>query len=78
MRKCTWVCRVLAEEYSPENPRVEMDMVTDWCGVHMHLLFPNILVLIRSEELLDAHSPLKWIADLAYHRRIFLTRHRIA
>jgi hypothetical protein len=53
-------------------------MVTDWCGVHTHLLFSNILVLIPSEELLDAHGPLKWINDLANHRRIYFTTHRIA
>ncbi|GEO15086.1 hypothetical protein MAE02_27820 [Microvirga aerophila] len=53
-------------------------MVTDWCGVHTHLLFPNILVLLRSEKLLDAHGPLKSINDLAYHRQVYFTPRRYA
>jgi hypothetical protein len=53
----TWVGRILGEESSLENPRIEIDTVTGWRGVHTHLLFLNVLVLIRSKELLDAHGP---------------------
>jgi LysR family glycine cleavage system transcriptional activator len=72
------VGRVPGEEYSPENPRIEMDMVTDWRGVHTDLLFPDVLVPICSKEFLDTYGPLKSVSDLAHHRLIHVTTRRYA
>lgn len=72
------VGKVPGEEYGPENPRIEMDMVTDWRGVHTDLLFPDVLVPICSRELLDAHGPLESVDDLALHRLIHVTTRRYA
>jgi LysR family transcriptional regulator, glycine cleavage system transcriptional activator len=72
------VGRVPGEEYGPDNPRIEMEMVTDWRGVHTDLLFPDVLVPICSREWLVVHGPLKSINDLAQHRLIHVTTRRYA
>jgi LysR family glycine cleavage system transcriptional activator len=72
------VGKIPGEEYGPKNPRIEMDMVTDWRGVHSDLLFPDVLALICSPELVARHGPLHSVDDFARYRLIHVTTRRYA
>jgi LysR family transcriptional regulator, glycine cleavage system transcriptional activator len=72
------VGRIPGEEFGPNHPRIEMDMVTDWRGIHSDLLFPDVLAPICSQQLIDTNGPLTSVADLGRYRLIHVTTRRYA
>lgn len=72
------VGRIPGEEFGPDNPRIEMDMVTDWRGIHSDLLFPDVLAPVCAQQLIDVNGPLTSLDDLARYRLIHVTTRRYA
>ena len=72
------VGRIPGEEFGSNNPRIEMDMVTDWRGIHSDLLFPDVLAPVCAQQLIDVNGPLMSIDDLARYRLIHVTTRRYA
>jgi LysR family glycine cleavage system transcriptional activator len=72
------VGRIPGEEFGSDSPRIEMDMVTDWRGIHSDLLFPDVLAPVCAQQLIDINGPLMSIADLARYRLIHVTTRRYA
>lgn len=56
--------------YGPDQPRIDLDMVTNWRGVHADLLFPDVLTPICSRAYARTAPPLSKPADLVHHRLI--------
>jgi LysR family glycine cleavage system transcriptional activator len=72
------VGRIPGEEFGSDNPRIEMDMVTDWRGIHSDLLFPDVLAPVCAQQLIDVNGPLMSVDDLARYRLIHVTTRRYA
>jgi LysR family glycine cleavage system transcriptional activator len=51
-------------QYSSSQPRIELQMVTDWRGVHADYLFPDVLVPVCSPGLVADDRPLSHPADV--------------
>lgn len=52
------------KSYDASQPRIDLEMVTSWRGVHAEQLFDDILTPILSPELLDPRRPIQTPADL--------------
>jgi LysR family transcriptional regulator, glycine cleavage system transcriptional activator len=71
------VGRVPGETYGADNPRIELEMVTDWRGVRSEPLFRDVLTPVCAPALI-AERPLETVADLSRHRLIHMTTRRYA
>ena len=71
------VGRVPGETYGRDNPRIELEMVTNWRGVHSEPLFRDVLTPVCSPDLL-AERPVENVAGLSRHRLIHVTTRRYA
>lgn len=50
--------------YQPQQPRIDLDMVTNWRGVHAEPLFDDVLTPVLSPKLLDPARPINTAKDL--------------
>jgi len=50
--------------YDARQPRIDLDMVSNWRGVNAEPLFDDVLVPVVSPQLLDAFGPVNEPADL--------------
>jgi len=66
------------EVYAEHQPRIEMNMVTDWKGVQSDVLFPDVLTPVCSRDYRDAVGPFDSVADLADAALIHVTTRRYA
>ncbi len=71
------VGRVPGETYGANNPRIELEMVTDWRGVRSEPLFGDVLTPVCSPALL-AERRIETVECLAQHRLIHVTTRRYA
>lgn len=58
------VGRLPGEAYDREQPRIDLEMVTNWKGVYAEYLFPDVLVPVMSKKLLGQGPPVRVPADL--------------
>ena len=56
--------------FKPNQPRIEMEMVTSWKGVVAQHLFPDVLVPVLSRKLLEQSRPIEDVKDLLHYRLI--------
>lgn len=52
------------KNYEPKQPRIDLDMVKSWRGIHAERLFDDILVPIISPKLIDPARPVNAARDL--------------
>ena len=57
------VGRLPGRHYDPRQPRIEMEVVASWSGVHADELFPDVLVPVCSPTLLEGRDQVE-MADL--------------
>ncbi|MBN9508700.1 MAG: LysR family transcriptional regulator [Alphaproteobacteria bacterium] len=65
------------ERFGADQPRIELQMLTDWRGARSEFLFPDILVPIASPALLAAGRPAN-VEALGRFRLIHVTTRRYA
>lgn len=64
------VGRLPGMPFKANQPRIEMEMVTNWKGVVAQHLFPDVLVPVLSRKLLEQGRPLETVKDLLNYRLI--------
>lgn len=55
------------KSYDARQPRIDLDMVTNWRGVIAELLFDDVLVPVVSPKLIDPLHPVNEPADLLHY-----------
>lgn len=55
------------KNYEPSQPRIDLDMVKNWRGIHAERLFDDVLVPILSPKLVDPAHPLNTAQDLLHY-----------
>jgi len=63
---------------TPNRPRIEMEMVTNWKGVRADYLMPDILTPVISNKLLSQGAEIKTPKDLLKYRLIHNTNRKYA
>lgn len=71
------VGRLPGRHYERRQPRIEMDVVASWSGVHADELFPDLLIPVCSPALLAGQYPVK-LADLVHLPLIHTSTRRFA
>jgi len=66
------------KRYHARRPRIGGEMVQEWRDVHADLLFPNILTMVCSKELIESTRPLTELSDLAQYPLIHTLTQRYA
>lgn len=56
-----------AKSYDASLPRIDLEMVTSWRGVHAEHLFDDVLTPVLSPELLKPQHPIRTPADLLHY-----------
>ena len=64
------VGRLPGMPFKPDQPRIELEMVTSWKGVVAQHLFPDVLVPVLSRRLLERSHPIDSVKDLLHYRLI--------
>lgn len=65
-------------DYGQRRPRIELEMVTSWKGVHAEYLLPDILVPVMSRKLLMQGAPISTAADLLHYPLIHTASRKYA
>lgn len=55
------------KSYEPRQPQIDLDMVTNWRGVHAEPLFDDVLIPVLSPKLLDSAHPVSTPKDLLHY-----------